>query len=495
MNFSELIPLLLPQIVLLVAAFGVLATQAVGRGPAGTNPAGRWAFSSVLALAGLLLALVVLVWGTPDGRLAGGVWIVDPLTRLFQGLVLVLAFVATGLLHESPPRRHPAENLAMMLFATLGLLMIVGTEELLVMFLGLELTSLALTILAGFAQEDRRGAAAALKYFLFGSIASGFLLFGLSLVFGATGTTNLREMGIVLTASDTEPFLFVGMAMVLVGFGFKIAVVPFHLWAPDVYESAPPPAAALIASGSKVSGFFLLSKLLLVGFAPVGGSAAWGGFASGWVPMVAVLAALSMVIGNLGALAQTSVRRILAFSGIGHAGFILIALLPGTEVGLRSALFYLPIYGLATLGAFGVVAVVLRARGGDRIEDFAGLGARSPHLAASMLVFLASLAGLPPLAGFYGKFALFTAAMGAGGTVAPGAALWLVLLALLTSAISLYYYLKVAKSMFFAEGAVPVSPSTVALILVVALALALVLLGIVPNLLLAPIQSALDGSS
>ena len=242
--------------------------------------------------------------------------------------------------------------------------------------------------------------------------------------------------------------------MTLFGFAFKIAAAPFHLWAPDTYEAAPIPSAAFIASGSKVAAFVVLGKIVLVGFGPVQGSAAWHAMIAGWAPLLAALAALSIVIGNLVALAQTNLRRLLAYSAVAHAGYTLLGLVAGGRDGFSATLFYTTVYAFTLLGAFGVVALVRRETGGDDLKNFAGLASRSPLLAGCMAIFMLSLAGLPPLAGFFGKFYLFSAAMRVGDN---HGLLWLVALALFGSLISLYYYLLILKVIFLDENAEPVA--------------------------------------
>lgn len=496
MNYLEFTTFLLPEIILLLAALAAIGFSCSRRGnPENTSRTAT--ISAAVSGGGILVAAAVLLFLPQEGRLLGGTLVLDPLNNLFKLVLLAMSFVGVLLLRETPPARHTGENFGLLLFAAIGMMLVVSAEELLVIFLGLELTSLSLYILVGFSKSDIRSAEAALKYFLFGSISAAFLLFGLSLIYGFTGSTGLTEIGAAMQGAEMEPILGVGLAMILVGFGFKVSAVPFHLWAPDVYQGAPTPAAALIASGSKVAGFFILAKILLLGFAGMEGSAGWSGFQAGWVPLVGIMAALSMVVGNLAALAQKNVRRLLAYSGIGHAGFILTALLAATPSALNAVLFYLVIYGVATLGAFGVVAVVIRNRGRDNLSDFAGMSRQAPLLSFCMLVFLVSLAGLPPLAGFFGKFQLFTSAMGAQSVAGtqPGM-LWLVLLALFMSAVSLYYYLLVLKQIYFAEASAnepDLRPSATTNWVCAALALTTFALGVYPELLLAPIRLAVGG--
>jgi NADH-quinone oxidoreductase subunit N len=291
--------------------------------------------------------------------------------------------------------------------------------------------------------------------------------------------------------------------MVVAGFGFKVAAVPFHLWAPDAYEGAPTPSAAFIASGSKLASFFIFAKVMMIGFAGVEGSGAWRAMVSGWVPAVAVVAALSMVLGNLTAIVQRSVRRLIAYSAIAHAGYLLLAVAAHDREAMAALLYYAITYGLTTLGAFGVVALVEARAGDDRFSSFAGLSRRAPVASAAMLVFMLSLAGIPPLAGFFGKFYVFAAALKTG---APDLGLlWLVALAVATSAVSLYYYLQVLKQIYVvapadaaAEAArsdappraMPVTECALAV-----LALAVVLLGCFPNWLVGWILRALGAAS
>jgi NADH-quinone oxidoreductase subunit N len=284
-----------------------------------------------------------------------------------------------------------------------------------------------------------------------------------------------------------QPLLALGIVMTLVGFAFKIAAAPFHLWAPDAYQGAPVPSAAFIASGSKVASFVVLGKIVLVGFAPVHGSAAWHGLVAGVSPVLAALAALSIVIGNLVALAQSNVRRLLAYSAVAHAGYTLIGFVAGDREGFSAALFYTTVYAITLVGAFGVVGVVRRETGGDNFSNFSGLVSRSPLLAGCMAVFMLSLAGIPPLAGFFGKFYLFSAALRADSN---HALLWLVVLGLGGSFVSLYYYLLVLKSIFVDGRSLGTTtpgdriPSeSLQRATVTVLAAAVVVLGVIPNIL------------
>jgi NADH-quinone oxidoreductase subunit N len=278
----------------------------------------------------------------------------------------------------------------------------------------------------------------------------------------------------------------------VIGLGFKVAAVPFHFWAPDVYQGAPVPSAAFIASGSKVASFFIFFQVMVIGFAGVEGTAVWLHFTPGWVSVIAVVAALSMVFGNLVAIVQSSVRRLLAYSAIAHAGYMLLALLSHTQQSLAALLYYVVTYALATLGAFGVIVVVEKRTGGDGLSDFDGLSRRAPILSFCLFIFLLSLAGIPPLAGFFGKFYLFVSVLAA----APGSVglLWLVILAIAMSAVSLYYYLQVLKRIYVASplaGADEIQAPLPSQVVIILLAGAIVLLGCAPHLLLRWIVEAI----
>ena len=423
--------------------------------------------------------------------------VITPLTTLFKIICLILAFFTVILARGDESLQNRGEYLALLLLATIGLMLLVGSEELLMIFIGLELLGLSLYVMTAFDKNDVHSAEAGLKYFLFGSTASAFTLFGLSFIYGMTGTTGLAAIAQKLSAQPISPLLFAGIVMTLVGFAFKIAAAPFHLWAPDAYQGAPVPSAAFIASGSKVASFVVLGKIVLGGFAPAAGSADWHAVVAGWSPVIAVLAALSILLGNLVALAQKNVRRLLAYSAVAHAGYTLLGLVAGGRDGFSATLFYTTIYAFTLVGAFGVVALVRRETGGDDLQNFAGLRARSPLLAACMSVFMLSLAGLPPLAGFFGKFYLFSATLRTGNN---HGLLWLVVLALFGSFISLYYYLIVLKKIFVDEPIVstvqPFLRSTsrgfLQAVTLTVLAAIVILLGVSPEFLVARILASLS---
>ena len=449
MSYLELLKLAAPEAIVAVTALAVLA---VGLIRWGETPSSRRssAFCSAVTGLGLAAAVGAVLMLPQRETLFGGMLVITPLTSLFKIICLALAFFTVILARTDLSSRNHGEYLALVLLATIGLMLLVGSEELLMIFIGLELTGLSLYVMTAFDKTDIRSAEAGLKYFLFGSTASAFTLFGLSLIYGMAGTTGLAVIAQRLSAQPVSPLLFAGIVMTLVGFAFKIAAAPFHLWAPDAYQGAPVPSAAFIASGSKVASFVVLGKIVLVGFGPDKGSAAWHAMIAGWAPVLAVLAALSILIGNLVALAQSNVRRLLAYSAVAHAGYTLLGLVAGGRDGFSATLFYTTVYAFTLVGAFGVVALVRRETGGDDLINFAGLRARSPLLAGCMSIFMLSLAGLPPLAGFFGKFYLFSVALRAGEN---HGLLWLVALALFGSLISLYYYLIVLRVIFVDEPA------------------------------------------
>jgi NADH-quinone oxidoreductase subunit N len=508
MSYLELLNLASPEAVVVISALVVLAigltsrraTVVAGVSPAKPPPtraastAAAVGWCSLVAALGLAIAMAAVLMLPRDANLFGGMLVITPLTSLFKIICLALAFFTVCLVQSEKALRHQGEYLAILLLATVGLMLLVGSEELLMIFIGLELLGLSLYVMAGFDKTDVRSAEAGLKYFLFGSTSSAFTLFGISLIYGMSGSTGLAAISGKLAAAPVQPLLATGIIMTLIGFAFKIAAAPFHLWAPDAYQGAPIPSAAFIASGSKIASFVVLGKIVLVGFAPVHGSAAWHAMAAGWSPILAVLAALSILIGNLVALAQTNVRRLLAYSAVAHAGYTLLGLVAGGRDGFSATLFYAAVYAITLVGAFGVVAVVRSETGGDDLKDFSGLAARAPLLAGCMAIFMLSLAGIPPLAGFFGKFYLFSAALHAGGN---HGLLWLVGLALFGSFVSLYYYLIVLKAIFVEEPSrtAPaldrVSSDLLQRSAVAVLAVAVLLLGLMPDTLAARILAAM----
>jgi NADH-quinone oxidoreductase subunit N len=485
-GYSELLRLALPEVIVVVAALLVLAVDLLAMRGAAIRT--RFAVGAAIACLGCFGAIACLLIGPQVANVFGGTLVLGPQTELIQIALLVLTILVVLLSIESTFTPHVSEYLALILFATASMMFLVSSQNILLIFISFELLSLSLYVLTAFKKRSARSAEAALKYFLFGGMSAAFVLFGLSILYGLSNSINLVQIAQSIKGPALDPLLVVAMVMVVIGFGFKVAAAPFHFWAPDVYEGAPAGSAALIASSSKVAGFVIFYRVMTLGFAGAEGSGAWRGYVAGWVPVIVVLAALSMVLGNLVAIRQTSVRRLLAYSAIAHVGYMLLGLAAHTEQSFEALLYYALTYALTTIGAFGVVAVVEESTGGDSLADFAGLSRGAPVLSACMLVFMLSLAGIPPLAGFFGKFYVFVATVAAEPRL-----LWLVILAVAMSAVSLYYYLQVLKRIYIAdpvEGAPPVRASLLSQAVLCLIALGVVLLGCVPNLLLGWLEQA-----
>ncbi len=481
-DFGALLRALGPEAALVLSALAVLGLDIAAFR---TRPAApRFALALWTGALGVA-ASILLAMAAPRGPVYGGVLILDPLAVASRLGIAAMALLTLGVASGGRTPRQPAATVASILFATTGLMLMASAQQLLLVFLSVELASLSLYVIAGIDRSRRESAEAALKYFLFGGMAAAFLLFGFSLIYGVTGSLDLPEIAVRTAAQAGNPLLIVAFAMVVVGFGFKVAAAPFHLWAPDAYQGAPAPAAALIASASKLAGFTLFARLLWQGISTIPTSSLPGTAAPSWVPAIVVVSAASLLLGNLAALAQTNVRRLLAYSAIAHAGAMLLGVLAVGQVGPAPLFYYAATYGLATVGAFGVIAVAERSGPCEALTDLAGLHRRSPLLAGCLAVFVLSLAGIPPLSGFFGKFLVFSAALQLGG---PGTAAGvLALAAIALSAVGLYYYLKVLKQALVADpaaGAGPIAvPAAAGLALVVS-AVLVTLLGILPGTLL-----------
>jgi NADH-quinone oxidoreductase subunit N len=491
MNYADLFRVTLPETMLEIAALLVLIVDLAFLRKAGLRV--RAAAAALVGVAGCVAA----AWGlsaTGGAALHAG----DELllagggsAAVAQYGILALTALTLLLLIDSVFTRHVGEFVAVVLMAATGGLLIAAAQDLLVIFIGLELLSLGLYILTAFAKQSGRSAEGALKYYLFGGMSAAFLLFGFSYLYGLTGSTNLVTVmqGIHHASSpNADPLLLVSLVMIAAGLGFKVAAAPFHFWAPDAYEGAPAPGAAFIASVSKVASFALLISIGTAGAYALG-TAPSEGFTGPWTLVVTVLSLASMLAGNLAALAQISVRRLLAYSAIAHAGYILLGLafFSRSNASAAAILYYILTYGLTTIGAFGVVGVVERATGSDRMDAFLGLYKRSPLLAAVLLVLFLSLAGIPPLVGFWAKFNLFAAVLSVG---AGPIAFALVALAVALSAVSLYYYLQVLKRAFVMPVVddpggrnEKISVDPVTMIVLVAIAAAVVVMGCFPALL------------
>lgn len=481
--YAELFRALAPETALVVAALLAIGVDLLaGRHRA---LASRLNLAAMIGAAGVLVALVLVVNTGAVGSVFGASLMLDSVAVAVRVGVLALVLLTLGVVTAAPLTRQPAEYVALILFAAVGFLQMAAAQQLLLAFLAVELASLSLYVLAGYDKSRPESAEAALKYFLLGAVSAAFLLFGFSLIYGLTGSIEFGEIAHVLAYQAMSPLLAVGLVMVLVAFGFKAAAAPFHLWAPDAYQGAPTASAALIASASKLAGFALFWRLLWSGLGPAAGQFTTHQDYPGWLTIVALLSGASLLLGNFAALAQGNVRRLLAYSAIAHAGVLLLGILCAGQAGPGPLFYYAMTYGVATVGAFGVLAVIERQGRCQAISDLAGLHRRSPLLAGCLLVFVLSLAGIPPLAGFFGKFVVFAAALQMGGVASPAG--WLTLLAIALSAVALYYYLILLKQAVVAPPVadarpIPV-PAIAALTLVVAAGL-LVVLGVFPSLLL-----------
>jgi NADH-quinone oxidoreductase subunit N len=518
MNYADLFRVTLPETGLEVAALVVLIVDLGFLRKAALKV--RVAVAALLGVAGCGAAISAI--GIQVGF---GLYIDDSLVLANGGSVavaqvgiLLLTALTLLLLIDLDFTRHVGEYVAVVLMAASGGLLVASARDLLVIFIGLELLSLGLYIMTAFAKSSGKSAEAALKYYLFGGMSAAFLLFGFSYLYGLTGSTDLYWIRYFIGESGASPLFYVAWILIVAGLGFKVAAVPFHLWAPDTYEGAPASAAAFIASVSKVASFALLLTIsgnLLMPGGPISGEKhvvdqylyneyqTWQSLAM----ILLIVAAASMIVGNLAALAQVSVRRLLAYSAIAHAGYILLGIatqraymgkgspfeffLNSTGPNLHSAeavLFYILTYGLTTIGAFGVISVVERATGSDRLDSFRGLHKRNPLLAAVLLVLFLSLAGIPPLVGFWAKFNLFAAVLGVSAGPVPFA---LVALAVALSAVSLYYYLQVLKRAYVmpAIDETPIKAHPVTMAVLLFIAAAVVVLGCFPALLQNWIQS------
>jgi len=503
LSYAALFRATLPEIVLEIAALLVIVVD-LGFLRKATLPI-RTAFAAVIGVAGCVAAVWAVYVAGWAGFSAGNdlLLLAGGSAGVAEVSILVLTAITLLLLVDSAFTRNPGEYVSVVLMSAAGGLIISAAQDLLVIFVGLELLSLGLYILTAFNKQSGKSAEAAIKYYLFGGMSAAFLLFGFSYLYGLSGSTYLPKVILgtyMASANGGASLLYIALVMIAAGLGFKVAAVPFHLWAPDTYEGAPAPAAAFIASVSKVASFALLISISTVTLHFIGDlnfahsyvtvkvsncpAHITPGFSTVWPLALVVLSVLSMILGNLAALAQTSVRRLLAYSAIAHAGYILLghAFFSWTNASAQAILYYIVTYGLTTIGAFGVVGIVERATGSDKLDSFLGLHKRNPVLAAVLLVLFLSLAGIPPLVGFWAKFNLFAAVLAVGAGAIPFA---LVALSIAFSAVSLYYYLQVLKRAYVMpasdESSIRVHPVT--LFVLIAIAAAVLALGCFPALL------------
>ena len=472
--------LIAPEIVITV--FGLLVLLVDVFSPKG----GKKGYLGWLSLIGVIIAFfytLPLIGSVKAGF--AGMFISDGYAVFFKILFLIIAFL-TILISIGFIKREGiefGEYYALIFFATLGMMLMASGAHLITIFLGLETMSISIYVLAGMMREDRRSVEAALKYFLLGAFATGFLLYGMALIYGATGSLYLKDVASYIASKNLlrSPMLLMSLVLLTIGFGFKIAAVPFHMWTPDVYEGAPTSITAFMATGVKAAGFAALVRVFF---------SALPGFRPDWTSIMWLIAVATMTVGNIVAISQTNIKRMLAYSSIAHAGYILVAFVSGNDLGISGILFYLMAYTFMSIGAF--TCVILLGKKGEEntsITDYAGIGFKYPLLAAAMTIFLLSMAGIPPLGGFMAKFYVFSAAV-------KSKFYWLAILGVLNSAVSVYYYLRVTVLMYFRESereitGLQFSPaSVIALILTTA---GTFYLGIFPSFVLSLAQKSIIG--
>lgn len=406
---------------------------------------------AIFSMAALVAALAGVLWGLPaqiaDGNTSAfaNQISVDGYGIFFSALFLITGIfaIAASIRFLEDENEHHPEYYFFMLTSLIGMMIMARGIDLISIFVGLELQALSIYVLVGYLKDDRRSNEAGLKYFILGGLSSGIFIYALSLVYAVVGTTSLSAIGAAIGDGLADSrILMAGLILLVVSLAFKIAAVPFHLWAPDAYTGAPTPVTLFISVASKAAAFAMAARMLLVAFEPLVDS---------WSPLLAVLAAATMTFGNVAALSQDNVKRMFAYSSIAHAGYALIGLVAATPFGVAATMYYLFAYTFMNVGAWAMV-VLFRRQGlaGDRVEDFAGLGQRSGWAAFAMMIFLLSLGGIPPTIGFLGKWYVFGAAIDAGWT-------WLAVVGAANAAISLYYYLRIALQMFMREPADEVS--------------------------------------
>jgi NADH-quinone oxidoreductase subunit N len=458
---------LLPQIILVSAGMIIMLLEPF-------TPAERKSRMGHIAVVATAVAAYSLSWqwSTRPRELFSGMFVVDNFSTFFQWLFLVITGVSALISMRFIEREaiNRGEYYALLLFACSGMSLMAAGGDLILTFLGLEILSIATYVLAGFKRRDSRSNEASLKYFLLGSFATAFLLYGIAFIYGTAGSTNYRAIGNMAEVTPVpQTTLLIGMALLLVGFGFKIALVPFHAWVPDVYEGAPTAVTAFMTVGPKAAGFAALIRIL-VEAVPI--------LAFDWTVILWIVSVLTMTLGNVVAVLQTSVKRMLAYSAIAHAGYILIGIVANSRAGLGAVLFYMVVYTIMNLGALGIVLSL--SRKGDlrvNLDDYAGLGRMAPFAAAALSIFLISLAGIPLTGGFVGKLYLFSAAIQKGY-------IGLAVIGVLNSLLSVFYYFRVMVAMYMREppdGQQAPEPISLPVLLILALGVAGILwLGVSP---------------
>jgi proton-translocating NADH-quinone oxidoreductase chain N len=418
----------------------------------------------------------------------GGLLRLDAFSALFMMIFLAVAFyVILASARFIQEDKHQPEFYSLIMIATIGMMVVACSNDLITLFVGIELTSISSYALVAFRKKDAKGAEAAVKYFIIGGLSSGLALFGISLLYGVANSTNFEVMAQVVTMnSPMQPVIFLALIMIIAGFGFKVAIVPFHMWAPDVYEGAPTTVTAMLAGGSKKMGFIALFKVLLIGLFAI---------KSNWDVLIGIVAIATMTVGNLAAISQTNIKRMLAYSSIAQAGYILIAIPVATDYALSAGIMQIMTHAFMKGGAFLIVATLATVAIGESINNYKGLAKRAPFMAFGMTVLLFSLAGIPPLAGFFSKLVLFSAPIQQSAVPGSEWMLWLAVAAIINSAISLYYYVRVVKYMYVdeAEEGTPTEKLKLPISMVAAVAICVfmvVLIGVWPDPFFAAAQNA-----
>ena len=460
----------LPQIILVATALFVLLVNVFHRKE-------KTALIGFMSLAGSIIAAACLLvtWPASGGSSFSGMAFTDGFSffiTLTILLVLILTIMISINYQKLFSRINCGEYYSLVLFAACGMTLMATAGNLILIFVALETMSISIYVLAGFHKDRLRSTESALKYFLLGAFASCFLLYGFSFIYGATGTLDIVKIGKFISNHPQilhSKLLFAGLVMMTVGFGFKVSMVPFHMWTPDVYEGAPTVITGFMATGVKAAAFAALIRVILVPLIPLKGD---------WTSIMWIAALLTMTVGNIVALVQDNIKRMLAYSSIAHAGYILIGFVASTSLAQAGMLYYILAYALMNIGAFGVVALLRKKEGEyDMVSDFAGLGFKYPMMGVAMSVFMFSLAGIPPTAGFMGKFYIFTEAIKAGYV-------WLVIFGAINSIISIYYYLRVVVVMYFhtSEGLVTMPAPSRTTVLALAIACwGIIVMGIFPS--------------
>lgn len=459
---------LLPEVILTIGASVLLLVPVTGGRGAGASA--KWLMMALLAItAGSVIACSHAVTNIDQSRQLQIMFALDSFAIFFK-LLFIAAIAAVVLLSDDflgESRYSPWEYYSLLAFALCGMMFMASGIHLITIYIGLELLSLSSYILAGFYKNERKSTEAAMKYFILGAVSSGILLYGISLIYGVCGSLNLLNIAAAMSTIVTNDALMFGIMLLGAGLCFKIAAVPFHVWTPDVYEGAPTPVTAFLSTGSKAAAFSIFARIFYVGLHD---------FRLEWSYVLATIAALSMIVGNLAAITQDNVKRMLAYSSIAHAGYVLLGVVSLNALGLRGILVYSIVYLAATLGIWATVLMLRRHEyAGERVDDFEGLSRRAPLWAFAMIVFLLSLGGIPPTAGFIGKYFLFAAAVQAGFG-------WLAIIAVLMSAVSMFYYFRLVVAMYLREGQEAEFAITTPLRLVAGVCLAVTLvLGILPS--------------